>query len=114
VGAAAPAAQHSRARWATALAFEVATVRSGASPVLGGGVLRLGLDEGVAEFFAGPETRIALGRDRDGLASPRITALALLLFLNNEATKSTKIYALVFVERFGVSAGLREQHFRRF
>jgi len=63
--------------------------------------LRLGLDEGVAEFLAGLETRITLGRDCDGVASPWITALAFLLFPNDEATKSTKIYALIFVERLG-------------
>ena len=47
---------------------------------------------------------LRLAAIRDGLASPWITALALLLFLNDEATKSAKIYALVFVERFGNGA----------
>src|ERR1700693_1235903 len=92
-----PTAQHRRAERRPRLAFEVVPARS--PTVLGGGLLRLGLDEGVAEFLASLEARIAFGGDRDGLASPWITALALLLFLNDEATKSAKIYAFTATHR---------------
>jgi hypothetical protein len=94
--------QHPRCRWTSTLGLRGRAARSGSLPVLG--VLRLGLDEGGAELLAGLEGRIALGRDREDLASPWITALAFLPFLNDEATKSAKIYALVFVERFGNGA----------
>jgi hypothetical protein len=68
---------------------------------LGQAGFTLSLDECFAEFLAGLEARIALGGYRDGLASPRITSLPLLLLLHDEATKSAQINALVCVERFG-------------
>src|ERR1017187_593507 len=64
-------------------------------------VFTLALDECLAEFLAGLEPRIALGRYRDGLARPRITPLPLLLLLHGEATKSAQIDPLVCLERFG-------------
>lgn len=71
-------------------------------------VIRLGragysirLDESFAEFLAGLEARAALGRYRDGLPSPRITALSLLLLLHDKATKSAQIDALVCLKCFG-------------
>jgi hypothetical protein len=51
-------------------------------------LFRLRLDEFFGELLAGLEARIALGRDGDGLAGSRITALALLLLLHHEAAKS--------------------------
>jgi hypothetical protein len=70
---------------------------------------RLGLDESFAELLAGLEARIAFGRDGDGFAGPRITALALLLLLHDEAAKSAQIYALVCLERIrnGSENGLK-------
>ena len=68
---------------------------------LGQAGFSLGFDESLAEFLAGLEARIALGRYRDGLPSSRITALPLLLILHDEATKSAQINALVCMERFG-------------
>src|SRR5580700_3612124 len=66
----------------------------------GRGRFRLGLDEFFVQLLAGLEARVAPGRDGDGLAGPRITALALLLLLHDEATKSAQIYALVCLECF--------------
>jgi hypothetical protein len=52
---------------------------------------RLGLNEFFAELAAGLEARIALRHDGDDLTGPRITALALLLLLHDEAAKPAQI-----------------------
>jgi len=67
------------------------------------------LNKCFAEFLAGLEARVALGSYRDGLASPRITALPLLLLLHNEAAKPAQIDTFVCLQRFGDASkkGLR-------
>jgi len=79
-------------------------VRSEAPPRLvrlGRAAFSLGGIESFAEFLAGLEAGIALGLYRDGLPSPRITALPLLLLLYDEATKSAQIDTLVCLECLG-------------